>query len=356
MDKSQARLIWISVAFSTVVLVIVLATTFDTNTLLTILKLNLWFLLLATLLRVASLLFWALRIRTMSGSLGYTVKFSHCFNLVIANLLAGAITPGQAGGEPVRIHELYRADVKIGDATAIVLMERVLDGVVLVIMGVLAMVLLESIWRGLNIALIIGMFVGLAVMIGLIILLFYSARKPERAKVLLTRIITWAGTRWKGKTMQKVVRYADEEMDNFFVSLHRFTTSARKGLIYGIVFTTLFWASEFFVASLLLLSLAQPPFIAESYLFQLIIAIVMMIPLTPGSSGIAELSATSLYALIVPTAVLGLFVILWRVLLFYFNIVVGLVASLNIFRRELRITNEKNATTSDLQVQENVDE
>ncbi len=352
MDKSQARWIWISVAFSTVVLLIVIATTFDANTLLTILKLNLWFLFLALLLRVTSLLFWALRVRTMSGSLGYKVKFSHCFNLVIANLLAGAITPGQAGGEPVRIHELYRADVKIGDATAVVLMERVLDGVVLVIMGVLAMLLLESIWRGLNIALTIGMFVGLAVMIGLILLLFYSARRPERVKVLLTRLITWAGTRWKGKTMQKVTRYADMEMDNFFASLHRFTTSGRKGLIYGTVFTTLFWASEFFVASLLLLSLLQPPFIAESYLFQLIIAIVMMIPLTPGSSGIAELSATSLYALIVPASVLGLFVLLWRLLLFYFNIVVGLFASLNIFRRELRITDEKKAEASDLQIPE----
>jgi hypothetical protein len=346
MDKSQARWIWISVAFSTVVLLIVLATTFDKNTLLAILTLNIGFLLLATLLRIASLFFWALRIRTMSGSLGYKVKFSHCFNLVLANLLAGAITPGQAGGEPVRIHELYRADVKIGDATAVVLMERVLDGVVLVIMGVIAMVLLESIWRGLNIALIIGMFVGLAVMIGLIIILFYSARRPERVKVLLTRLIGWAATRWKGKTMQKVTRYADGEMDNFFASLHRFTTSGRKGMIYGTVFTTLFWASEFFVASLLLLSLGQSPFIAESYLFQLIIAIVMMIPLTPGSSGIAELSATSLYALIVPASVLGLFVLLWRLLLFYFNIIVGLIASLNIFRRELRITDEKNAAAS----------
>jgi uncharacterized protein (TIRG00374 family) len=101
--------------------------------------------------------------------------------------------------------------------------------------------------------------------------------------------------------------------------------------------------------------LLQPPFIAESYLFQLIIAIVMMIPLTPGSSGIAELSATSLYALIVPASVLGLFVLLWRLLLFYFNIVVGLVASLNIFRRELRITDEKKLAAYELEIQDTPD-
>jgi hypothetical protein len=153
--------------------------------------------------------------------------------------------------------------------------------------------------------------------------------------------------------MQKITRYADVEMDNFFASLHRFTTSGRKGLMYGTVFTMLFWASEFFIASFLLLSLGQPPFIAESYLFQLIIAIVMMIPLTPGSSGIAELSATSLYALIVPASVLGLFVLLWRLLLFYFNIAIGLVASLHIFRRELRINDEKEVMVSEIQNTEN---
>jgi uncharacterized protein (TIRG00374 family) len=205
MDRSQVRWIWVSVAFSTIVLIVVLATTFDKNTILTILKLSVGFIVLACLFRVASLVFWALRIKTMSRSLGYNVQFSHCFNLVLANLLAGAITPGQTGGEPVRVHELYRADVKIGDATAIVLMERVLDGIVLVIMGVLAVVLLENVWKGLSIGLIIAMIFGWIVMIGLILLLFYSTRKPEKVKVYLLRFISWLAKRWKGKTMAKIV-------------------------------------------------------------------------------------------------------------------------------------------------------
>jgi len=342
MDRSQVRWIWISVAFSTIVLIVVLATTFDKNTILTLLKLSAGFIVLAALFRVASLIFWALRIRVMAGSLGYKIKFSHCFNLVLANLLAGAITPGQTGGEPVRVHELYRADVKIGDATAVVLMERVLDGIVLVVMGVLAVVLLENVWKGLSIGLIIAMIVGWIIMIGLIALLFYSTRKPEKVKVYLLRFINWLGKRVKGKTMAKIVSHADTEVDNFFISLARFTSTGRKGLIYGTAFTVLFWSSEFFVASLLLLALGQPPFVAESFLFQLIIAVVMMVPLTPGSSGIAEISATSLYALIIPSSIIGIFVLLWRLLLFYFNIIVGIVASLNIFRRELRIDAEKN--------------
>jgi len=70
-------------------------------------------------------------------------------------------------------------------------------------------------------------------------------------------------------------------------------------------------------------------------LSQIIIALISMIPLTPGASGIAELSATSLYALFVPTAVLGVFIILWRLIMFYLNIVFGVIATVLIFKREI---------------------
>ena len=39
-----------------------------------------------------------------------------------ANMFVAAVTPSQAGGEPVRIHEFYRAGRPGGDATAVVIM------------------------------------------------------------------------------------------------------------------------------------------------------------------------------------------------------------------------------------------
>jgi uncharacterized membrane protein YbhN (UPF0104 family) len=83
------------------------------------------------------------------------------------------------------------------------------------------------------------------------------------------------------------------------------------------------------------MGLGQPPFVLESFLFQLVIAVIMMVPLTPGSSGIAEISATSLYALIIPSSILGIFVLLWRIVLFYLNILLGLIGGVHLFRREL---------------------
>lgn len=82
----------------------VFASTFNTETIYYLFHINILFLVIAIVLRFVSFSLWALRIQKMSLSLGYEVSFSHCFNMVMANLLAGAITPGQAGGEPVRIH------------------------------------------------------------------------------------------------------------------------------------------------------------------------------------------------------------------------------------------------------------
>jgi glycosyltransferase 2 family protein len=335
MKKYPRTWIWASVGFSIVVISIVLYTTFDENTLVYLRQLDPWFLLLAVLLRIGSLTFWSWRIQVMAHSLGYRVPFSSCWNLVLANLLAGAITPGQAGGEPVRVHELYREKVKVGDATAIVIMERVLDGVVLTIMGLLSVILLGSILRQLSLELIIIMGVGFAFMAMIIVLVFFSAKRPAWTKNHIMRFLHWLERKYNRPSVAKAVTKADGEIDNFFCSMNHFTGKAVRGLIFGSFFTALFWISEFLVASLLLMGLGQPPFVLESFLFQLVIAVIMMIPLTPGSSGIAEISATSLYALIIPSSILGIFVLLWRIVLFYFNILLGLIGGVHIFRREM---------------------
>lgn len=335
MDRTQRRWAWLSIGFSLVVLAVVLYLTVDRTTLELLLNFNPVYLLLALLLRTFSLVFWAFRMTELSKALHYRVGVRYAFLVVTANLFAGAITPGQAGGEPVRIAGLYRTGLKIGDATAVVLMERVLDGVVLSLMGVVAMVALGPLWLSLPPWIIAGMVVAWTFMVGLILLLALAVRRPARVKVLVLRVLGWAERHFPRERIRKAIAGANQETDNLFASLLYFTSEGRRGLVMGGLCTAAFWSSEFFVASLILIALGQAPFVAESFLFQLIIAIVMTVPLTPGSSGIAEIAATSLYVLIVPSSIVGVFVLLWRALLYYYNIVVGAIGSLWVVRREI---------------------
>ncbi|MDP2796187.1 MAG: flippase-like domain-containing protein [Methanoregula sp.] len=329
----------LSILFSLTVIIIIFATTFNEETIGYILSFNLFFLGLAILFRLIALVLWGIRIQLMSGSLGYHVKLPYCVNMVLAGLLAGTITPGQAGGEPVRVHELYRAGVKIGDATAVVIMERVLDGIILTVMGILLMILMTRyIGSIFNPALIILVIIAWLFLISFLLIPVLAIKYPERTKNILMKLVNWLVSRFGrfSASHQSITERADHEIDNLFATMSRFTGTAWRGLLFGGIVTALFWISEFLVASVIMMGLGLGPFILESFFFQILIAIIMMIPLTPGASGVTELSTSSLYALIIPSGMIGIFVILWRFVTFYLNIILGAIAGLAIFKRELK--------------------
>lgn len=337
MESSQWKWLALSVGFSTIVLIGVLWFTIDDETLTYLKDVDYTLLLFALILHIVALMAWGgMRLKMMSQSLGYHVPFLHALNAVFANLLVAAITPSQAGGEPVRIHELYRADVPIGDATAVVIMERVIDGIVLGIIGIFAFFLLVFQVATLEVNLTTPLLVIWVMLIFFMVLFVYSIRHPEFLKRILYKISGWLTKRWKSDKVDNLMQSIDSEVDNFNSALAKFVSKAKAGLVWGgFVLTTIYWTFEFLIASILLMAIGSKPFFIESFIVQLIIAILMMIPLTPGSSGVAEISATSLYGLFVPSSIVGVFVLLWRLILYYFNVFVGVLASVLIVRREM---------------------
>ncbi|HOB60060.1 MAG TPA: flippase-like domain-containing protein [Methanoregulaceae archaeon] len=336
MDRNQKRWLWISLGFSAVVLVAVLYFTVDAATVSYLRRLNPFWLILALCTHVIALCFWALRIKFMSRSLGYRVGFFYSLNLVFANMLLAAITPSQAGGEPVRIHELYKAGVKVGDATAIVLTERILDGIVLGIGGAFFMFVLGSEWRRIGSVFSYLMYISWIIITIMVIIFIYSVKNPGLLKRIIHYSSRWFTRKWESRKIERFAQSIDSEVDNFHNTLADFLSHGKAGLIFGLIFTTLFWFCEFVIVSILLVGLSQPPIFIESLIVQLVIAVIMMIPLTPGASGIAEISFTSLYGLFVNSSILGILVVLWRSILFYFNILLGLISGLLIVQREAR--------------------
>ncbi|HQJ39743.1 MAG TPA: flippase-like domain-containing protein [Methanoregulaceae archaeon] len=336
MDRNQKRWLWISLGFSAVVLVAVLYFTVDAATISYLRRLNPFWLILALCTHVIALCFWALRIKFMSRSLGYRVGFFYSLNLVFANMLLASITPSQAGGEPVRIHELYKAGVKVGDATAIVLTERILDGIVLGIGGAFFMFVLGSEWRRIGSVFSYLMYISWIIITIMVIIFIYSVKNPGLLKRIIHYSSRWFTRKWESRKIERFAQSIDSEVDNFHNTLADFLSHGKAGLVFGLIFTTLFWFCEFVIVSILLVGLSQPPIFIESLIVQLVIAVIMMIPLTPGASGIAEISFTSLYGLFVNSSILGILVVLWRSILFYFNILLGLISGLLIVQREAR--------------------
>jgi uncharacterized protein (TIRG00374 family) len=334
MESSQKKWLYISIGFSLVVLIVILYFTINENTIQYLKKINPWFLLLAFLTHILTMCFWAMRVKKMSGSLGYPIKFFYSLNLVFANLLAAAVTPAQAGGEPVRVHELYKAKVPLGDATAIVIMERVLDGIALAGLAAFAMFALTEQWKSLGAISEVMVFITWIFVAGCLVLFYLAIRRPDVMKRVADRAARFLTRKWEPARVTELLERIEKEIANFHAAVLKFVRTAKSGLAWGMVFTLLYWVSEIVTASLILMGLGQPPLFFESFVIQLILAILMMLPLTPGSSGIAEVGATSMYALFIPASIVGIFVVIWRIVLYYFNIALGIVASLIIVRRE----------------------
>ncbi len=275
-----------------------------------------------------------MRVKKMSGSLGYPIKFFYSLNLVFANLLAAAVTPAQAGGEPVRVHELYKANVPLGDATAIVIMERVLDGIALACLAAFAMFALTEQWKSLGAISEVMVYITWIFVTGCLVLFYLAIRRPDVMKRVADRAARFFTRKWEPARVEELIDRIEKEIVNFHTAVLKFVRTAKSGLAWGMVFTLLYWVSEIVTASLILMGLGQPPLFFESFVIQLILAILMMIPLTPGSSGIAEVGATSMYALFIPASIVGIFVVIWRIVLYYFNIALGIISSLIIVRRE----------------------
>ena len=90
----------LTLVFSLSVLIFIFATTFNKQTIVSILSFNLLFLGLAILFRFLALVLWGVQIQLMAGSLGYRVSLPNCVNMVLARAACRHHHPRADGKRP----------------------------------------------------------------------------------------------------------------------------------------------------------------------------------------------------------------------------------------------------------------
>jgi uncharacterized protein (TIRG00374 family) len=291
------------------------------------------FFIAAILLNILSWIIWGARLKVLSNAIDPNVRISlwESTKIVIANMFLAGITPSVAGGEPVRIYLLHKDGLSAGGATAAVLGERLIDAIFLLLCLPFAVYIVKDY---INVEFIkIGLSAGVIFFIICIILLAYAIKFPEKIKAFLV-FITEKFSRWSKKKPGKkpIVQRINNEVDNFHTSMVFFLTRGKKAFITSSFLTVLYWSVGFMIPSMLLLGLGLKPFFIESYAAQAILLVIVLMPLTPGSSGIAELSTAGLYAILIGPSLLGVFVILFRFITFHMNMIAGGIFQYRIFK------------------------
>ncbi len=338
MRTKNLHWIALSILLSGAALIGLLALTFTPETRAYLGQVSIAAILLALGLQAAAYLCRLARLRILCRGLGYTIPLPALALALFLSLFAGSITPGQVGGEPVRIHRLSLSGLAVGDATTVVIVERVLDLVVFFSLTFTVLLSLRSLWGYLAATVLYPVAAFLILTLTLILLLVILIRHPALMKRVVGSISTlilnrcnqsqrWSGICPGAEDAESLRTKIDHEIEIFAAGFSWFARGGRRALGGALLTTILEWVLTFSVASALLIALELPPSIPESFLFQGILQMIANIPLIPGAAGISEISAATLYRQIVPAYLLGLFVILWRLILYYLNIPLGLVAS-----------------------------
>ncbi len=160
-----------------------------------------------------------------------------------------------------------------------------------------------------------------------LVLVIYALLKPRYVKLAIHYQVGWLIKHLNGRKiadkLEKVSKSIDREIDEFHKSIFLFFTEGHSGLFYGIVYTFIYWIIEFSSLPVVLLGLNQQPSVLICFAAQVLLLIIIVVPLTPGSSGVAEFAAISLFSVFMPVSILGIAVTAWRAFTFYTNIIVG---------------------------------
>ncbi len=270
------------------------------------------FLVLAFLLHALNWFFYAVRLQRLTSLAGHRISFRLSFKSTLASNFLAALTPSSAGGEPLRIKILADDGMSYGSATAVAVGERLLDSIFF--LAALAIFLTAS-------GFMTGFGLGLGAVFFLLLLLLAIflrelAVRPDR----IARFMGWA----KAKTGNRpIISAMEREIWLFRDAAIRLAKETLGHIPVMVGLTTLIWICDFLVPSALLVGMGEGPKFLFSITSQIILAIVAILPLTPGSSGVAELGMSYLYSLFVPAVLLGPLVALWRLITYFSNIVVG---------------------------------
>lgn len=331
---NRKNLMWLmlSVIISLLTVVAIIYFTVTPEEISEIRHLDIRYILIMVLMMFCTWFVDTLRVRNLLSIMGEQVSFLYIFASNIASHFIGAITPFQSGALPALVYYLNKKNVKVNKGIAAVT-GRLLYS--LMFFGTVPLLLTIFFYNrlGLNIYLRI-LAIGVSLFLFLLLLgLWYLMANPhflERitAKIGYSNMIKKATSKkTRDKWIWRIVKEIREYNKNFKIIL----SYGVKVTIIQFIYTMIFWFIFFNFATVLMkamnISIDWFNVLARQTIFY---SILTYNPI-PSGSGVVELGYAAIFANMVPTSFLGIFVGLWRFFSFYMYVIVsGIIFSLTI--------------------------
>ncbi|MFT5723165.1 MAG: hypothetical protein ACI9JN_000274 [Bacteroidia bacterium] len=274
---------------------------------------------------------YMLRLRILSDQ---KLSWKQCFQIIMLWEFASAISPGAIGGTAAAVVIMAQEKLKTGLTTAIVLITSFLDELYYMIMTPIAfwavmntslfpdfndvgfneVINTENLrtlfWSGYIFLLVWTIFLAFALFI-----------KPEISRGLIRTIV-------KLPFLKRFRRRADRFSDDLLGASIEFRSKPIIFWLKSMGATVLTWTARFLVINCLIMLLNHVDATEHWIIFgkQVVMWILLMIAITPGGSGIAELIFPAFMGPYLPTKLVSRQLsVLWRLITYYPYILIGVI-------------------------------
>jgi uncharacterized membrane protein YbhN (UPF0104 family) len=290
---------------------------------------GLFFALITVLLRDITYMF---RIKTITGN---TLSWWVSLQVILLWEFGSAITPGAVGGIALALFILRKEGISYGQTIATIMLTTILDNLafVLVFTGLVAyfgtsmfavgaqcadleghqiLLGLRAISKGAWI--VYGVQIGATVF--LLLGLFIS---PKLAKRFFYKLASW-------RLLSRFQNSLQNLGNDLVVTSATFAKQPFSFWIKIIALTLISWVSRYALANALIFAFADTTLnMGDIFARQYVLWSFLLLPSTPGASGLAELSFIAMNCEFIPAGLSATVATVWRLYSYYIYIILGVI-------------------------------
>ncbi|MCX6182594.1 MAG: lysylphosphatidylglycerol synthase transmembrane domain-containing protein [Bacteroidetes bacterium] len=266
---------------------------------------------------------WRLRILSEKK-----ISWRASFDVIMIWELASCVAPSAAGGSKVAMFIINREGINLGKSTALVMVTAFLDELFYILIVPIMFIILgttqilpasfNDILKTNQFIIFLIAYIGLVILT--IVLFFGIFKKPHLLKKGLSKIV------FQFKFLKRFRRAAIRTGNEMVIASQELKEQPFSYYFKAFGASTLSWTARFMVVNFIMMAFL--PNIDNVLIFcrQLILWVLMLIPVTPGASGISEFLFTGIMGDITHSGGLILVItLLWRFLSYYPYLFVGLL-------------------------------
>lgn len=270
---------------------------------------------------------WRLRILSEKE-----LSWKQCFQIIVLWEFSSSISPGAIGGTAAAVVIMAQEHLRSGLTTAIVLVTSFLDELFYILSVPLIVIFIglnslipefhnETFQSVVNAGNLKIFFLGGYIFLFLwtLFLAITLFIKPEFSKRIIVSVL-------KFRPFRRFRRRGQKLADDLVISSRELRDKGMKFWYRAFAATILTWTARFLVVNCLIMIFVSTDQHVIIYGRQLVMWVILLIAITPGGSGVAELLFTAFLGNFLPSGSIARLVsILWRLISYYPYILLGFI-------------------------------